>query len=96
MRRGRRSGTDTGALTAALAQVSDAAQYSGSSAEPAAGDEHLCSDAGGESEGAAEHAGFELTMRAVATDLKSAETQHTALISLIAALSKGSLFDYLK
>jgi flagellar hook-associated protein 3 FlgL len=32
----------------------------------------------------------------VATDLKNAETQRTAMFSLMAALSKGSLFDYLK
>jgi len=32
----------------------------------------------------------------VATDLKNSETQHTAMLSLMAALSKGSLFDYLK
>jgi flagellar hook-associated protein 3 FlgL len=32
----------------------------------------------------------------VATDLKNSETQHTAMLDLMAALSKGSLFDYLK
>jgi flagellar hook-associated protein 3 FlgL len=32
----------------------------------------------------------------VATDLKNSEIQHTAMLSLMAALSKGSLFDYLK
>ena len=32
----------------------------------------------------------------VATDLKNSETLHTAMLSLMAALSKGSLFDYLK
>jgi len=32
----------------------------------------------------------------VATDLKNSETQNTAMLSLMAALSKGSLFDYLK
>ena len=31
----------------------------------------------------------------VATDLKTDETQHDALLSVIATLSKGSLFDYL-
>lgn len=32
----------------------------------------------------------------VATALKASETQHTALLSVAASLSKGSLFDYLK
>jgi flagellar hook-associated protein 3 FlgL len=32
----------------------------------------------------------------VATQLKSTETQHEALLSLVAALGKNSLFDYLK
>ena len=32
----------------------------------------------------------------VATDLQSAETQHEALLNLVATLNKGSLFDYLQ
>ena len=32
----------------------------------------------------------------VATQLKTSETQHTALLGVIGLLGKGSLFDYIK
>ncbi len=92
---GATSGTDTGALSAALAQVSDQRSILGSSASRLQATSTYVQTQE-TSLKAQQGTLVSSDYASVATDLKSAETQHSALVSLIAALSKGSLFDYLK
>ena len=92
---GASSGVDTGALSAALANVSEQRSVLGSSANRLLATSTY-TQAQETTLKAQQGTLVSSDYAAVATELKSAETQHSALISLIAALSKGSLFDYLK
>lgn len=86
---------DTASLSAALGQVStQRAQLGGSLAA-------LTSASGYASTQATELAAQQTTLLSantaeVATDLQTSETQHQALLNVIAGLGKTDLFDYLK
>lgn len=92
---GASSGADTGALTAALAQVSEQRSILGSTANRLQATSTYTQTQETNLK-AQQGTLISADPAAVATELKSAETQHTALINTFVALSKGSLFDYLK
>ena len=86
---------DTAALTAAVANVAEQRARLGSSAK-----QLDAASSAANSNGLQARVSQSTLLAAdpavVATDLKSAEVQHQALLSVIAGLSRTNLFDYLK